>query len=81
MDGARIGGAGNDAIEGIDLTNKVSLPQPADCRVTTHCADHRRIEGHERHARTHTRRDGSGFNPGVSSADHDDVKLVHVSRV
>lgn len=81
MDCPGISRAGEDAVKGVDFANQMALAEPANGRVAAHRADHRGIKGHERDARAHAGRDGSGFNPGMSSAYYDDVELVHEGAV
>ena len=75
-----IGCARKDAVKGIDFPHQVALAQAADCRVAAHCTDRRRIKRDQRRARAHARRNAGRFDPGVSAANHDDIKGLHHAR-
>jgi hypothetical protein len=77
MDRASIGGAGDDAVKGIDLTHQMALAQTADSRVAAHGANGVEIETDQRHLRAHARGNGSGLDPCMASADHNHIEILH----
>lgn len=70
-----IGSARDQAIEGVDFTNQMALAQSANRRIATHRPNSRRVERHERSARTHSRCDSGSFYPGVSATNYDNIKM------
>ena len=80
MDRRSIGGAGDQAVEGIDLAHQMALAEPADRRIAAHRADRAEVEADQRHARAHARGDRRRFAAGMAAADHDDIECVHGSR-
>ena len=77
MDCPRVGGTGDDPIEGIDLADEMTLAEAPNRRVAAHRANGLEIEADKRHARTHARGDGRRLDAGVTAADYDDVEVMH----
>ena len=70
-------GDADQAVEGIDLADQMSLAESPDRRVAGHRADLGRIEGDQRHLRAEPRRRGRRLDSGMAAAHHDDIKFVH----
>ena len=72
---AAIRGARHQPVERVDFAYEMPLAEPANRRVARHFADGCEPLGHERGPSAATGGGGGRFRPGVSPADHDDVKL------
>src|SRR5690606_8725116 len=79
MDGGRVGGASDQAIERIDLAHEMTLAEPAYRRIAAHGADRAEVERHQAGPRTHARRDGRRFAARVAAADDKDVECAHTA--
>ena len=81
LDAGRIGGAGHNPVQRVDLAHQVALAQAADRRIAGHFADRCEAVGDERGRGAGARRRGRGFAARVPSADDNDVKFHRRSPV
>ena len=68
-------------IEGIDLSNQMSLADAADCRIAGHLAKVESRHRHQSHRRAHPVGGQGAFNTRVPSTDYDHVVLFHVKPI
>ena len=73
LDRGCISSTAHDPIEGIDLTNEMSLSNPANGRIATHRTDGFGFQRDKSDARTHPCNSSRSFTAGMSAADYDDV--------
>jgi hypothetical protein len=64
----------HQAVQRIDLTNQMTLAEPADRGVAGHRADGREAVGNQGRPGTHTCCRSRGFAAGMAAADHDNVE-------
>ena len=73
-------GAGDQAVEGVDLADQMALAEPAHRRVARHRADLVAAEADQRDRRAHPRRRRRRLGPGMAAADDDDVEILRHGR-
>ena len=79
MDCRIVSGASDDPVEGIDLADQMSFSEATDGRITTHCANLRRVERHQRDTQAHPGAYCGGLHPGMPAAHNDDLEMDHGS--
>lgn len=80
MDCGCIGSTGDEPIEGVHLPHQVALPQPADGGVATHGADLVEVKADQAHPGSHARGDSGRLATGMTTADNQDIELLHQGR-
>ena len=74
LDAAFIGDTAHQSVEGVDLADKMALPQPADRRIARHGTDGGEAMGDQRRRRAHARSRSRRLTAGMAAADHDDIE-------
>jgi hypothetical protein len=77
LNAAAIGGSTHQTIQGVDLTNQMTLAEPADGWIAGHRAHRGEPVGQQCRVCTHPRSCGRGFTAGVPATDHNDVERIH----
>ena len=77
MDRRLIRRASDQPVEGVHLAHKMTLAEPADCRVARHRPDRRPAEGHQSGPRTRARGRSGRLAARMASADDDHIKPAH----
>jgi hypothetical protein len=77
LDAAPIGGTAHQTVQGIDLTNQMTLAEAANGRIARHRAHGGETVGQECGFGAHPRGCGRGFTAGVTPTDHNDVERIH----
>jgi hypothetical protein len=84
VDGCPISGSRHEAVEDVELTDKMALADAADRRVARHLSRIFGSEGEQPDTRAAAGRSGRSLAPGMAGADHQNVvheaELIHVSR-
>ena len=77
MNGRRIRRAGNQAVEGIYLSDEMAFTQTTNGRVAAHRSNRMRIKGDQSYVCTHARCYGCSLAPSVAAAYDYDVEFRH----
>ena len=77
LDTGPIDGPGHQPVQGVDLSNQMSLAQAADGGIAGHFTDGGFAMGDQQGARAAPRRRGRGFAAGVPAAHDDDIEPLH----
>jgi len=76
LDAAEISGSAHEAIERIDFPHKVTLSEPANCRIAGHGADRGEPVRNQRSFGARPRSRGGSLAAGMAAANHHDVKSI-----
>ena len=76
LDAGSIDGHSHGAAEGVDFANDLSLPNPADGRVTTHLTNRVAVGREQSRFRPQPRSSEGCLRASMAGADNDDVELI-----
>ncbi|MGC0321910.1 hypothetical protein ABIG06_002539 [Bradyrhizobium sp. USDA 326] len=76
LDATGVAHATHQAIQGIDLSDEMTLAETTNGRIAGHRADRRETVRHQNGRRPHPRSSGRGLTAGVTAANHNDVETL-----
>ena len=77
LDPAGVGHPTHQAVQGVDLTDQMTLAETADRGIAGHRADGRKTMGDEYRPGAQARGSGRGLAAGMAAADHDHIEGFH----